>query len=71
MEGFKEYRKKGTQLLRPYVEGEDLTGVSISDADKANGSPKVGDMIAVSKEDFKDRWLVGEDFHKANYELAI
>lgn len=67
---FEEYRKKGTQLLRPYIEGESLAGVSISDADKENGSPKFGDMIAVSRDDDLDRWLVSEAFYKNNYELA-
>lgn len=70
MEGFKEYRKKATQSLRPYVEGEVLDGVSISEPDKANGSPKVGDMIAVSKTDATDLWLVSEKFFNENYELA-
>ena len=70
MQDYKEYRKKQTQLLRPYVEGEDISGVSISDADKENGSPKNGDMIAVNRNDETDKWLVAEKFFNDNYELA-
>lgn len=32
---FKRYKREGTTLMREYVPGEDLTGVSISDRDKA------------------------------------
>lgn len=70
MKNYKEYRKKQTQLLRPYVEGEDISGVSISDADKENGSPKRGDMIAVNRNDETDKWLVAEKFFNENYEPA-
>jgi hypothetical protein len=67
---YKEYRKKQTQLLKPYINGEDMVGVSISDADKENGSPKNGDMIAINRNDETDKWLVAEKFFKDNYELA-
>lgn len=70
MEGFKKYRKKGTQLLRPYVDGESVEGVSISVPDEKNGSPVVGDMIAVSSDDENDKWLVSKAFFEKNYELA-
>lgn len=62
------YRKKQLQELTPYVDGLDLTGVSISDADKANGSPKLGDMIATNPQNSSDRWLVAEKFFLDNYE---
>lgn len=64
---FKEYRKKETQSLRPYVEGEDVSGISIGETDTQNGSPRVGDMIAISKSDPNDIWLVNEKFFKENY----
>jgi len=70
MQNYKEYRKKQTQLLRPYVDGEDMSGVSISDADIEKGSPQKGDMIAVNRNDETDKWLVAEKFFKDNYELA-
>lgn len=52
--------------MRPYVPGEDLTGVSISDADKSNGSPKVGDMIARNPKNHEDKWLVSEKYFSEN-----
>ena len=66
---YKEYGKKQTQLLRPYVDGEDVSKISISDADKLNGSPQKGDMIAVNRDVDTDMWLVAEKFFKDNYQL--
>ena len=45
----------------------DMTGVSISDADLANGSPMNGDMIAENPKDPSDRWLVAKAFLDDNY----
>jgi hypothetical protein len=42
---FTEYLRKKVWLARPYVEGEDLTDVKVSDADKKAGSPRAGDMV--------------------------
>ena len=64
------YRKKALQELNPWAEGVDMEGVSVSDADKENGSPKQGDMIASNPNDATDRWLVAEKFFQDNYELA-
>lgn len=54
--------------MRPYVIGEDLTGVSISQADVDNGSPKVGDMIARNPVNHKDQWLVAQKYFEDNIE---
>lgn len=67
---WKQYKRKGLSEMRPYVEGEDITGVSISDADKQNGSPRVGDMIARNPSNHADQWLVAEEYFKNNLELA-
>jgi len=64
---YEEYIKPATQLMIPYTKGMNLEGVSISDEDIHKGSPKEGDMIAVSKENIKDKWLVAEDFFLQNY----
>ena len=42
--------------------------VSISDVDKANGSPKRGDMIARNPKNHADVWLVAEQYFKDNFE---
>ena len=52
--------------MRPYIPGEDLTGVSVSDED----NPKEGDMIACNPENPSDKWLVDKAFFDANYELV-
>ena len=65
---FKQYRRKAFGELRPYVAGEDLTGTSISDEDKANGSPKEGDMIARNPKNHDDQWLVSAAFFADNYD---
>lgn len=62
------FRKKGTQELVPWTPEIDMTGVSVSESDKNNGSPKNGDMIAINKNDPTDRWLVAEKFFNDNYE---
>lgn len=41
--------------------------VSISDVDKANGSPKLGDMIARNPKNHRDQWLVSEQYFKDNF----
>lgn len=57
------YRKASTQPLRPYVPGEDLTGVSVSEQD----TPEPGGMIAVNPKNPDDKWYVAKAFFEANY----
>lgn len=45
--------------------------ISISDADKNNGSPKIGDMIARNPKDYSDQWLVAEKYFKDNFEQLV
>ena len=62
------YRKKALQELIPWTKDLPMDLVSVSEADKANGSPKKGDMVAMNPKDATDMWLVGEEFFKENYE---
>lgn len=65
------YRRVGTVTARPYVEGEALPPyVSISDADRANGSPKVGDMIARDVLTKYDEWLINAEYFARHYEAT-
>ena len=50
------------------MDGSHLTEVSISVEDLANGSPKIGDMIARNPKNHKDQWLVSEEYFNANFE---
>ena len=65
--GFKEYTKPATQLMIEWTPDFNTEGVSISQSDKDNGSPKEGDMIAVNVNNTEDMWLVAKDFFEANY----
>jgi hypothetical protein len=64
---FKKYGKKGVTKMRPYVPGEDMQGISISDVDRDNGSPKKGDMVARNPKDKTEQWLVAKKYFKENY----
>jgi len=43
--------------------------VSISVEDLANGSPKIGDMIARNPKNHNDQWLVAQQYFSDNFEL--
>lgn len=63
---YKNYRKKNVQPMRPYVPGEDLTGVSVSTED----TPGPGGMIACNPKNPADQWYVAKQFFEENYEPA-
>lgn len=72
MSKFQQYRRKKISELRPYVDGETLSErVSISEADKEKGSPKVGDYIARNPVDHGDMWLIEKDYFEENFELIV
>lgn len=63
---FQMYRKKALQSMRPYVVGEDMTGISVA----ATDTPEAGGMIAVNANDPADKWYVAAKFFADNYEPA-
>jgi hypothetical protein len=65
---WKQYRRKGNSEMRPYIPGEPTDGISISDPDRANGSPKPGDMIARNPVNHEDQWLVAKAYFEQNLE---
>ena len=65
---FQKYSRKQIAELRPYVVGEELRGISISEADLAAGSPKAGDMIARNPKNHADKWLVAAQYFADNFE---
>ena len=68
----KNYRKKHLQPMYPYNPFNGIpSGCSVSEADKANGSPQKGDMIAVNPNDPTDTWLVAKQFFLDNYEEVV
>jgi len=54
-------------LLIASRDGKNIIGVSISDTDEDNGSPKIGDMIARNPNNHKDQWLVAKEYFDANF----
>ena len=80
---FKQYRRKQIAELRPVTDADIRAfetdkhphvmrdtefRVSISDADKSNGSPKIGDMIARNPKNHSDQWLVAKQYFEDNFE---
>jgi len=63
------YRKKQLQEMLPWEWYFDMECVSISQADRENGSPREGDMI-VFGENPTDQWLIAKEFFEENYELV-
>lgn len=69
MNDFKQYRRKELAELRSYKQGEILSSeILISEADKENGSPKLGDMIARNPKNHNDQWLVAKQYFEDNFE---
>jgi hypothetical protein len=60
---FRNYRKKNVQPMRPYVPGEDMSGISVN----AEDTPEPGGMIAVNPSNPKDQWYVAKKFFEDNY----
>ncbi len=84
MKEFKKFRRTQIAEMRP-VEQIDIdvennqdkipeywqSRISISQADRENGSPKIGDMIARNTDNHDDKWLVAEKYFKDNFEPLI
>lgn len=66
MSEWKQYRKTATQEMRPYVPGEDLSGISVSEEDTS----EEGGMIARNAKNHDDHWYVAKQFALDNYELV-
>ena len=66
MSEIKNYRKKSIQPMRPYIPGEDITGISVSPEDTL----EEGGMIAINPECDADQWYIAKAFFDANYILA-
>ena len=65
---FQFYQRTQVAEMRPWRPGEAVEGISISEADKAAGSPKEGDMIARNPSNHDDQWLVSAAYFAANFQ---
>ena len=64
---WKQYKRKGLSEMRPYVEGEDMSNISIADVD--NPSEDMG-MIARNPQNHNDQWYVARKYFEDNLEPA-
>jgi hypothetical protein len=67
---YKQYRRTAVAEMMDWHPSVDMTGVSISEADRKAGSPRPGDKIARNPANHDDRWLVAADYFAANFEQA-
>jgi len=56
--------------MRPYIKGENLSSVSVGQDDVANGSPKMGDMIARDPSNHTDQWLVNSSYFYDKFDMT-
>lgn len=63
-EGFKKYNRIKVTEIRPYVLGEDLTNISVSEND--NPREDLG-VIARNPEDHNDQWYINRLYFENNF----
>ena len=74
MPHFKKYRRTNVAEMRPIEAHEDAMGfdpesnISVSEVDRINGSPQIGDMVARNPLNHEDSWLVAEQYFLDNFE---
>lgn len=72
MSKFKKYTRTNIAEMRDVTDSEVMSKslnskISISPADKENGSPKMGDKIARNPLNHNDQWLVAEQYFNENF----
>jgi len=67
MSEFRQYRRTGFSEMRPYVDGEDLSSVSVSAED--NPETDMG-MIARNPKNHADQWYVARQYFEDNMEIV-
>jgi len=74
---FKKYKYKLSadpelRYFAKYAEGEVLNpAILVSEYDRINGSPKLGDMIARDSDNHEEQWLVDKDYFERNFKESI
>lgn len=63
MSAWKKYQKKSVTEMRPYVPGEDMSGISVSDCDVLES----GGMIARNPNNHSDQWYVAAKYFRESY----
>lgn len=71
MSEFKQYQRTAVAEMADWTPDFWMAGVSISEADRAAGSPKLGDKIARNPANHDDKWLVAADYFAANFTPVV
>jgi hypothetical protein len=64
---WKKYRRTQIAEMTDWEDGFDMANVSVSDVDKAAGSPKAGDKIARNPKNHSDKWLIAAAYFAENF----
>jgi hypothetical protein len=64
---WKTYLRTGSCEARPYILGEDMTGISVNKEDVHEVSTTGGGMILRNPENHQDQWYVAKAFFANNY----
>lgn len=67
MSEYKKYLRTQVAEMADWTPDFNMTGVSVSESDKKNGSPKAGDKIARNPANHEDLWLVSAAYFSANF----
>jgi len=68
MSEWKKYRKTGIAEMKPLLHKDwNPRTLNLSVADRANGHPKMGDMLARDPLNHSDRWVVSGTFFRSHY----
>ena len=68
MTEWKWYRRLGIAEMTPWSPDFDMTGISVSQVDRDNGSPRLTDMIARNPQNRSDQWLIAGKYFRENFE---
>ena len=63
---FRQYKRKGLSEMRPYIVGENLSNISVSNTD----TPEDGGMVARNPKNHDDQWYVAKKYFEDNLELV-
>lgn len=61
---WKKYQRTNIAEMRPYILGEDLTGISVS---KEDNPEKDHGMIARNPDNHNDQWYVARNYFLKNF----
>lgn len=66
---WRKYRRKGFSEMRPYIPGEDMTGISVNKEDVWE-LDRAGGMVARNTNNYEDQWYVAKKYFEEHLELV-